>query len=81
MSIPYLEIDIKLSLFARIPIHWHALILNTFGITVFYYFACEFKHTLKSKKAVFIKHNLELHLKNRENIVPKLILFNYLAMS
>lgn len=40
MSSSYLEIYIKLALFARVPINWHALILNTFGVAMLYYFTC-----------------------------------------
>lgn len=36
----YLEMNEKLSLLIRIPVQWHALILNTFDVAVLYYLTC-----------------------------------------
>lgn len=36
----YLELHNKLSPIVRIPVNWHALILNTFDVTVLDDFAC-----------------------------------------
>lgn len=75
MSSSYLEIYIKLPLFARVPINWHALILNTFGIAMLYYFTCGLRQKKKN-----VNQNLII-IKNQENIVPEPIPLNHLAMS
>ncbi|TDH09585.1 hypothetical protein EPR50_G00088720 [Perca flavescens] len=38
--VPYLETNDKLSFFIRIPVNWHALILNTSDVTVLDYLTC-----------------------------------------
>lgn len=39
----------KLPLFVRLPVNWHSLVLNTFDVTVLYYFTCWKKAHMKFK--------------------------------
>lgn len=35
---PHLKLNIELSFFVRLPVHWHAFILNTFEVAVLHNF-------------------------------------------